>query len=171
MPKPPALAFSHMGIFVTDLERMRDFYARVLGFVVTDEGDLGHVQLVFLSRDPREHHQLVLASGRPDRLPFNVVNQISFRAESLADLRRLKALLRAEAGAGEVTPISHGIAWSLYFRDPEGNRIEVFVDSPWYVSQPIREPIDLDRPDEEILRETEARVRDDPSFRPLAAWR
>ena len=37
---PPALQFSHMGLYVTDLAAMRDFYTSVLGFLVTDEGGL-----------------------------------------------------------------------------------------------------------------------------------
>ena len=36
----PRLSFSHMGIFVTDVARMQDFYTRVLGFTVTDGGEL-----------------------------------------------------------------------------------------------------------------------------------
>jgi catechol 2,3-dioxygenase len=40
---------------------------------------------------------------------------------------------------------THGNAMSIYFRDPEGNRLEVFMDTPWYCEQPLREPIDLDR--------------------------
>ena len=75
MTSVPRLSFSHVGIFVTDIARMEDFYTRVLGFTVTDRGDLetprGRLQFVFLSRDPREHHQVVMASGRPADLPFN----------------------------------------------------------------------------------------------------
>ena len=67
----PDLAFSHVGLFVHDLELMEGFYRRVLGFTVTDRGELpapsGRVGLVFLSRDPREHHQLVLATGARPR--------------------------------------------------------------------------------------------------------
>jgi catechol 2,3-dioxygenase len=58
-----SLVFSHMGFYVRDLERMARFYQDVLCFTETDRGDLGAVQLVFLSRDPAEHHQLVLATG------------------------------------------------------------------------------------------------------------
>jgi hypothetical protein len=32
-------------------------------------------------------------------------------------------------------------------RDPEGNRIELFVDTPWYVQQPLRIPMDMNLPD------------------------
>ena len=38
---PPPLEFSHIGFFVTDLDKTQDFYARVLGFPITDEGLLG----------------------------------------------------------------------------------------------------------------------------------
>src|SRR5687768_5288973 len=76
----PALTFSHFGFFVRDLERMVDFYTRLLGFTVSDRGELdtprGRLSFAFLTRDPREHHQIVLASGRPDDLPFNTINQI-----------------------------------------------------------------------------------------------
>lgn len=160
-----------MGIFVHGLARMRDFYVRVLGFVITDEGDLGDRKLTFLSRNPDEHHQIVLCEGRPADIGFNTVNQISFRVAGLAELRALHELVGAEADASELTAISHVIAWSIYFKDPEGNRIEVFADSPWYVAQPIREPIDLSKSDADLFAETEARARADPSFRPVTEWR
>lgn len=170
MAKPPPLSFSHVGIFVHDLARMQDFYTRILGFPVTDAGVLNGHRIVFLSRDPEEHHQIVLVEGRPAELGFTTINQLSLRARTLADLRALYRALEAEK-ACDLVAITHGIAWSIYCQDPEGNRIELFVDSPWYIDQPHREPIDLMRPDEEIYAETEARVKDDPSFRLLADWR
>ena len=168
---PPPLRFSHMGVFVRDAARMRDFYERALGFVVSDEGRLGEARLVFLTRDPDEHHQLVLMEGRPEGEHFNVVNQISFRAGSLAELRALRRAMAEEPGVTHLAGRTHGNAWSVYFRDPEGNRIEVFVDSPWHVAQPISEPLDLEQSDEAVLAATEARVRREPSWRPRAEWR
>jgi catechol 2,3-dioxygenase-like lactoylglutathione lyase family enzyme len=52
----------HVGLYVTDTARMIDFYTRVLGFVVTDADPKGI--LTFLSRNPEEHHQVVLVAGR-----------------------------------------------------------------------------------------------------------
>src|SRR6185437_9725306 len=60
----------------------------------------------------------------------------------------------------------HGHAWSIYFRDPEGNRIEVYCDTPWYVHQPIREEMDFDLPEAEILKRSEALARSLPGFKP-----
>ena len=169
----PAVAFSHVGLFVHDLALMEDFYHRVLGFTVTDRGELetpaGRIELVFLSREPREHHQLVLATGRPQALEFNVVNQISFRIPDLAALRHFHAVLQGER-VNAMAPVTHGNAISLYFQDPEGTRIELFFDTPWYCTQPVREPVDLTRSDEDILAETERLARSRPGFATREAW-
>ena len=170
----PGLSFSHLGIFVTDLARMEDFYTRVLGFTVTDRGNLdtgrGTVSLVFLSRDPHDHHQIVLAGGRPVELPFNPINQISFRMEDLAGLRHMHARLEAEAMA-DIAPVSHGNALSVYFLDPEGNRVELFIDTPWYVDQPLRIPLDMGLPDAALWAQVEAEARKLRGFRPVEEWR
>jgi catechol 2,3-dioxygenase len=167
---PGGLRFSHIGLYVIDMTRMVDFYSRVLSFAVTDRGKLGDTGLTFLSRDPGAHHQMVLVDGRPPGLPDRIVNQVSFRLATLGELIAFYRRIRAEE-APELVSVSHGNAWSIYFRDPEGNRIEVFTDSPWHVPQPVREPIHLDRPEAEILRETEAFCRGRPGFRPMAEWR
>lgn len=175
MSAGPAIAFSHIGIYVTDLAAMEAFYTGVFGFTVTDRGRLdtqrGPVDLVFLSRDPGEHHQIVLATGRPKDIGFNVINQMSFRVEGIAALRALHARVVADPRVTEVSPVTHGNAVSVYFRDPEGNRIELFFDTPWYVTQPLREPIDLSLPDDALMSELEARARKLPGFRPHAEWR
>jgi catechol 2,3-dioxygenase len=169
MPGVPPVAISHVGLYARDLAAMEDFYTRVLGFTVTDRGNLGTVQLVFMSRDPEEHHQVVLASGRPAEAHFNVINQISFRVPGVAALRHFHDAIAHER-VSDVAPVSHGNAISLYFRDPEGNRIELFFDTPWYCAQPCREPVDFSRSDADILADTERIARSLPGFKPRAAW-
>ncbi len=168
-PQPLQLQFSHIGLYVTDLPRMARFYKQALRFTQTDAGDLGPVQLVFLSRDPSEHHQLVLATGRPADMAFNVVNQLSFRVPDVATLRAFHDRLLAE-GASEMLPVTHGNAVSVYCRDPEGNRLELFMDTPWYCEQPLREPIDLTQSDEAILAQAEAIAKRFPKFMSRAQW-
>lgn len=169
--QPNALAFSHMGFYVRDLEHMARFYKEVMCFTETDRGDLGVVQLVFLSRDPSEHHQLVLATGRPSDVSFSVINQMSFRVPDLATLKAVHARVDAAPDVTELLCATHGNAVSIYFRDPEGNRLEVFMDTPWYCEQPLREPIDLSQSDQAILARAEAIARSRPRFQPRAQWR
>ena len=172
------LRFSHFGMSVSNLARSEDFYTRVLGFTVTDRGEALGMQLIFLSRSPGDHHQIVLATGRPAKLPENTanrdfgpcINQVSFQMGSLADLKLLHARIKAEK-IEKIMPGNHGLAWSVYFPDPDGNMIECFVDSPWYIKQPFFEPLDMDASDAEILRVTEAMCRTSEGFRPYAEWR
>lgn len=170
----PALSFSHFGFFVRDLDRMVDFYTRVLGFTVSDRGDLdtprGSMSLAFLTRDPREHHQIVLATGRPGDLPFNSINQISFRMQDFPGLREMYRAIQGEP-VSEISPVSHGNALSVYFKDPEGNRIELFIDTPWYVEQPMRIPMDMSLPDDALWDWAEKSARALPGYKPVEAWR
>lgn len=167
----PAVSFSHFGINVTDLPRMEDFYTRVIGLLVMDRGQLpGGPTLVFLSRNPDEHHQLVLASGRAPGVEANTVNQISFKLPALADLKAMHARLIQE-GIKQFRIVTHGNAWSIYFADPEGNRVELFVDTPWHTPQPLAEPFDLEAPEAAIMESTEALCRRRPGFVSRAEWR
>ncbi len=163
------LAFSHFGFFVSDIDKMAAFYKQALQFTQTDEGLLGTIKLVFLSRDPTEHHQIVLINGRPENTPFNVINQISMRVPDLTALRKYHARAVAH-GASDVQPVTHGNAISVYCRDPEGNRLEIFMDSPWYCDQPLREPIDFSKSDEEIMTQAEAIAKRHAKFMPRAQW-
>jgi catechol 2,3-dioxygenase len=165
-----SLVFSHMGFYVRDLERMARFYKEVMSFFETDRGDLGPVQLIFLSRDPSEHHQIVLATGRPTDLSFSVINQISLRVPDLATLRVVLQRVKSDPDVTDLLCATHGNAVSIYFRDPEGNRLEVFMDTPWYCEQPLREPIDLDQSNEAVMAAAEALARSRPKFRSRAQW-
>ena len=85
--RKPNLMFSHFGLSVTDLPKMEAFYTDFMGFTVTDRGEVAGLDVVFMSRDPLDHHQIVLATGRPKEMPGNTgnpmfgpcINQISFR--------------------------------------------------------------------------------------------
>ena len=176
--RAPNLMFSHMGLSVKDIVGMEDFYTRVLGFTVTDRGNAGGMKLTFLSRDPMDHHQIVLASGRPPELPPNTdnpqfgasINQISFKMAALADLRALKEVLEAE-GVGNLFPANHGVAWSIYAHDPEGNNLEFFVDTDWYILQPFLIPLDFAKTDDEIRELTRTLCEAGEGYQPYSEWR
>jgi catechol-2,3-dioxygenase len=174
----PNLKFSHMGLSVSDIARMEAFYTGVLGFTVTDRGTAGGMQLVFLSRDPFDHHQIVLATGRPANLPANTanpqfgpsINQISFKMGSLADLRDIHDRLLG-GGASDLFPANHGIAWSIYAHDPEGNNLEFFVDTDWYITQPFLIPLEFDKSDAEITELTRSLCESSEGYEPYGDWR
>jgi catechol 2,3-dioxygenase len=161
---------SHFGIFVRDIDAMTRFYTQVFGLKMTDQGVGGtfKFQLHFLSGSPAQHHQLVLASGRPADAPSTVM-QLSFKVQAIDDLRRIQAGALA-AGATRMRGMNHGNALSIYFEDIEGNTIEVYLDTPWYVPQPHGDPLDLSKSDAEIWAETEAACRNDPAFEPVKDW-
>ena len=167
-----SLAFTHAGIYVTDMNRMVDFYTRVVGFAVSDRGPRlqGGGEIAFMTRDPREHHQLVLATGRPANLSFNMVNQLSFLVDGLATLKALHRDLKREPGVEDLGPVSHGNALSAFFLDPEKNRIEFYMHTPWHVPQPHRIAMDLSLSDAQLWAAVEQDVRATPGFKPREKW-
>ncbi|MEX2454811.1 MAG: VOC family protein [Rhodospirillaceae bacterium] len=169
----PYARISHVGIYVRDLDRMVEFYRRVLGFMVTDRGPhpSGAPEYAFMSRDPDEHHQLVFVTGRPAGTPSQIV-QISLKMASIADLRRMYGIVRADAEAGDIQTRAHGIAWSLYFADPEGNTVEAFTPSPWYVHAPSAVPFSFDdMTDREIFDHVAAAVAQKPGYSTYDEWK
>lgn len=167
-----SLAFTHVGIYVTDMNCMADFYTRVVGFAIADRAPRlsGDGEICFMTRDPREHHQLVLATGRPDRLPFNMVNQLSFLVDDLPTLKTLYGDLKREPGVEDLGPVSHGNALSAYFLDPEKNRIEFYMHTLWHVPQPHRIAVDLTLPDARLWAAVEQDVRATPGFKRREEW-
>ena len=174
----PNLAFSHFGITVRDLDLMERFYTEVLGFVESDRGQAAGLDMRFLTRDPFEHHQIVLSSGRPENIPVNTANpfvgacihHISFRMGSLSDLRDIYTRLDA-GGATNVHPGNHGVMWAIYAHDPEGNTLEFYVNTPWYITQPFLVPLDLSESDEDVVAHTQELCAKSPGYETLASWR
>ncbi|MDI4655326.1 VOC family protein [Xanthobacter autotrophicus] len=162
------MEIGHVGLYVTDFDRMLAFYQRMFGFTITDMERNEKRSIVFLTADPTSHHQLVLVTGRPES-EQHLVNQLSFRLKTLPELQRVYKCL-VEDGVPNLEPLTHGIAWSVYFPDPDGNRVEAYVDTPWYITQPHRTTIDLLDPEEEIYSRTEALCRNAPGFTPLSKW-
>ena len=171
MTAAPEAQLAHVGYYVRDLPMMVAFYQRVFGLMVTDTGVStrpGSPTMAFLSRNADEHHQIALATGRGEHAP-TTINQISFRVANLEDVRTWYKKLM-DLGVENIDPRNHGNAWSLYFLDPEGNRLELYTPTDWYVSQPFGQPFDPGTTAQQIRAETAAMVAQDPTHCPMEEW-
>jgi catechol 2,3-dioxygenase len=165
-----SISLSHLEIKVRDLPLMEAFYTRVLGFIRTDASPPdAHGRLVFLSANESEHHQIVLREAGDGRFASGSLDHLAFRLNGLSEVRQLHDRLQHYGGL-PIETVSHGNSWSVYFCDPEGNRVELFVDTPWHVAQPMRLTIDLSLLDDELIAWTEAKISDGADFQPAAGW-
>lgn len=162
------MSWSHAVLNVTDQPAMLDFYTNVLGFTVTDRGPMGPKgapEIVFLSSDPAEHHQIAMACIPPGQEGAKSLNHFAFRVGSFEEVTALNAKLEEMDGIN-ILPLSHGNTLSIYFNDPEGNGIEVFWDTPWHVAQPQGKPWDASMDREAALAWVEENFSGEPSFVP-----
>jgi len=164
-----ALSWSHTVLQVKDGAKMLDFYVRVLGFQVTDEGEIpGNRYIYFLSQQPDEHHQIGLVTTRQDDGPPNSLAHLAFRVSGMGELRDM--ISKVEAEGLSYRPTTHGSTWSIYFQDPEQNGIEIFFDTPFHVQQPVVESWDVTMADAELRAWTEAKFKDAEGFSPRAEY-
>ncbi len=167
----PRAALSHIVMYVFDIEKMKDFYTNVLGFSLSDTGNARGNDICFLTLDPKlDHHQIALAAGRTGDMGSTSLNHMAFRVGTLAKLRQRYDALVA-AGVSNIDPTTHYTWLSVYFRDPENNRMEFFCDTPWYVDQPIVEKLDMSLTNDEIMRLTEEQSRAAAGFRLMDDWK
>jgi glutathione S-transferase len=117
---PPVERIDHVHVFVTDRARAEAWYARVLGF-----GRVAHLEawaadggpLTLADADGRVHLALFERPHQPCRSTV----AIGLGGEAFA---RWRARLEAALGTW-VEPVDHGLSWSLYFSDPDGNPFEI----------------------------------------------
>lgn len=117
--------FSHVVLRTPDLEPMRNWYLRVLNAQIAFE----HSTVCFMTYD-QEHHRIGIVQV-PDAAragePTNGLDHISFTYATLGELLANYRRLRNE-GIEPYWPINHGPTVSMYYRDPDGNRVELQFD-------------------------------------------
>jgi catechol 2,3-dioxygenase len=169
MPPIPNAQLTHAGLFVNDMDRMVAFYTGLLGMQVSDSGFLVGKHLTFLTRSIHEHHQLVLVAGRTAPPDTRLLSQLSFRVDGLDELRHFHAEA-PRLGASDMQKRSHGNSWSIYFRDPETNIVEMYCATPWQVHQPWRADLDFGMTNEAIEQQTLDLIMADGVMEPIDAW-
>jgi catechol 2,3-dioxygenase len=122
-----ASKLGHVVLKVRDAARSREFYTRTLGLKVAHE-DLER-GTVFLSFG-REHHELALfqlATGEPAEATRPGLHHMAWKLGSFEELRAAYRELRALGVPIEDT-VEHNVTRSVYFFDPDGNRVELYCD-------------------------------------------
>ena len=172
----PSVSMFRIGMEAIDLDALASFYVDELGYLVTGRGrrpavdEVPAADVVYLTRDPGQIAQIVLAAGRPADVPSSI-NQVTFRVPSIPALRGVCDRMYAHPEVDDYRPVDHGNSFSLYCNDPEGNVIELSRESDWYTPAPSAWPLDLSLSDEEILRVSEERCHSVPGFMMRADWK
>jgi len=116
----------HVAISTGRLDAMLDFYCKLLEAQIAFRDQ----HMGFITYDD-EHHRLALVCppGLSDRPPGCYgLDHLSFSyhdlGELLATYRRLKAL-----GIEPFWSINHGPSMSCYYKDPDGNKVELMIDT------------------------------------------
>ena len=159
----------HVGVYTNNIEAMVSFYSDLFGMVVTDDGHLplpGEPRIVFLSAHADEHHELALVDGGGEERA--ALQQISFEVESAADLRAMAARLAEEGRT--VFPVDHCVSWSIYTPDPDGNLVELYTKTPWFIPQPIVDSLDIEADDDAMTAHTLEAYQDRPGFISRESW-
>lgn len=110
---------------------MMDWYQLVLNARRIGEFAIGPGNFGLLAYD-EEHHRIAI-SGGPQYQPAGEgprigLEHIAFTYPDTADLLHTYARLKL-ASIEPTISVNHGPTTSLYYRDPEGNRVELLVDN------------------------------------------
>ena len=121
----------HVLLRVVDLERSKAFYRDILGFKIAEE-DPGHGRDVFMTLGEDFHtldlvqHSSPEDAQRPSRTQIGT-GHIAFQVASYEALRDAYCTL-LEHGVEIERAIDHVNQRSIYFADPDGNRLEIYYE-------------------------------------------
>jgi catechol 2,3-dioxygenase-like lactoylglutathione lyase family enzyme len=118
-------ALAHVVFRSASPDRLVDWYCNVLGGHVV----LRHPMISFITWDHSQDRVafVPLRRGQQPTRGKVGVDHVAFEMESLAALVATYRRLRAD-GIEPVRCFNHGVATSMYYRDPDANEIELSVD-------------------------------------------
>lgn len=120
------IKLAHVVLRTVNYQSMVDWWCRLLGASVRHGNDF----LSFLSYD-EEHHRLAIVKI-PHLVPQTRtevgVEHMAFTFATVGDLFVKYEELR-NAGVSPYWTINHGMTLSAYYKDPDGNQVELQVDA------------------------------------------
>ena len=123
-------SLGHVVLRVTDRERAERFYGGVLGLPLCARLDEGGFKMAFFTLGNHHDFAVMEVTGEGSSRSETAVglHHVAFNiGTTLDELREARAKL--EAAGIATTPIDHEVTKSLYFADPDGNGVEVYVDA------------------------------------------
>ena len=119
--------FHHVNLKTTRLQEMIDFYRTLVGAEVTFQDQVG----AWLTNDQANHRIALLAfpnfADDPEKDTRTGMHHSAFEYGSFEDLNSSYLRLR-DAGITPALCLDHGMTFSYYYADPDGNNIELQVD-------------------------------------------
>jgi catechol 2,3-dioxygenase-like lactoylglutathione lyase family enzyme len=127
MPRPSHLGLRHLALNVRHMAAMKSFYTELLGFEVEWEPDPANLYLTS-GRDNLALHE---AAPMSDPHVQGALDHLGLVVESAGLVDEWAAFLDSRGVALEMKPKTHRDgARSCYFRDPDGNRVQIIHHPP-----------------------------------------
>jgi len=156
--------FESAALRVRNLTGMAEFYENVLALPNSGAAMFHEHRAVVFATHTSSKFNLALVHD-PENVPHpsslsassylhnTALNKLSFRVDSLDDLKEMYARLH-NSRAHSIVSVSRGSSWAIEFYDEEDNFVEVYVDAPWHVQQPFLAPLDLTASFQDICQHT-----------------
>ncbi|MFA4928849.1 MAG: VOC family protein [Patulibacter sp.] len=120
-------AFHHVNLKTARLQPLIDWYRTVVGAEVTYQFEQG----AWLTNDAANHRIAILAfegfNDDPERDMRTGMHHTAFEYEDFGQLNDSYLRLRDE-GIEPALCLDHGVTFSYYYVDPDGNHVELQVD-------------------------------------------
>ena len=147
----PIQRVGHVVLKMRDLDEAKRFYNGVLGMKIADEReDMG----VFFRFDDYHHDisvfKVVEDAAAPERNQVGLAH-VAMIADSFESVQTMYQKLK-DSGVEGIRTADHGVTKSVYFKDPEGNELEIYCEvpeTPWQQVDTIIKsyPLDIDAAD------------------------
>ncbi len=170
---PSPAYFAHIVLYTKQRATMTDWYCKVLGAQVMGDSE----GISFLTFDD-EHHRVAIIErdGIGDKVPDTVgLAHFAYSYSSLTDLVTVFERLN-DFDIAPYRQINHGPTTSLYYRDPDGNAVELQTDNfesiaalnEWFATGAFdREPIGVEIDMKEVAAKLHAGVPESELKKPL----